>query len=376
MHSEKSGKNRRSLITLEPERRIIYVQSVFRVETIRATTKPSTAKCDLNTYTLFLLAESKYPGCTRLAEIMEDLSHDSVNRFLLRERYEPEDLFNEVSPHISLIGGTLSGDDTVIDKPHSDPKLTELIGYVYSGRHHRTVKGIQLITLYYTDLLGKSVPVNYRIYNKQEGKTKNDYLREMISEVLDWGLQPKVVTTDTWYSSQKNLKFFKNKELGFLTGIAKNRSCSIDGKIFTQVQNLEIPEIGLIVYLKNFGQVKVFRRSFKNETYRYYIMYAFEKDTLLSISRTEFKELHSIHWGIECYHRAIKQVCGIERFMVKTSEAIRTHFFSAIRAFTQLELMRAEELIENWYELQRNLSLQVARDFILEHLTQKLGLTA
>ena len=60
--------------------------------------------------------------------------------------------------------------------------------------------------------------------------------------------------------------------------------------------------------------------------------------------------LHSIHWRIECYHRAIKQVCGIERFMVRTSEAIRTHFFSAIRAFTQLELMRTEELIENWYE--------------------------
>ncbi|MHC5726958.1 MAG: hypothetical protein ACYTXY_23035, partial [Nostoc sp.] len=97
------------------------------------------------------------------------------------------------------------------------------------------------------------------------------------------------------------------------------------------------------------------------------------------------KELHSIHWGIECYHRAIKQVCGIELFMVsqcvgrvprleatgepvrvRTSEAIKTHFFSAIRAFTQLELMRTEELIENWYEVQRNLSIQVARDFILE----------
>jgi hypothetical protein len=35
--------------------------------------------------------------------------------------------------------------------------------------------------------------------------------------------------------------------------------------------------------------------------------------------------------------------------------------------------MRAEELIENWYELQRNLSLQVAHDFILEHLKKKLG---
>ncbi|MBG1258441.1 IS701 family transposase, partial [Nostoc sp. BAE] len=38
------------------------------------------------------------------------------------------------------------------------------------------------------------------------------------------------------------------------------------------------------------------------------------------------------------------------------------------------ELMRTEELIENWYEVQRNLSLQVARDFILEHLEQKMYL--
>ncbi|MEH1793626.1 IS701 family transposase [Nostoc sp.] len=341
---------------------------------MRVTTKPSTAKCDLNTYTLFLLAESKYPGCTRLADIMEDLSHDSVNRFLLRERYEPKDLFDEVRLHINLVGGTLSGDDTVIDKPHSDPQLTELIGYYYSGRHHRIVKGIQLITLYYTDLSGKSVPVNYRIYDKQDGQTKNDYLRDMITEVLVWGLQPHTVTTDAWYSSHKNLKFFKNKELQFLTGIVKNRSCSVDGKNFTQVQNLEIPETGLMVYLKKFGQVKVFRRSFKNETYRYYLMYTPDKDALFLVSVEDFQQLHSIHWGIECYHRAIKQVCGIEQFMVRTSEAIRTHFFGAIRAFTQLELMRTEELIENWYEVQRNLSLQVARDFILQHLKQKAGL--
>ncbi|MEA5507505.1 transposase, partial [Halotia wernerae UHCC 0503] len=220
-------------------------------------------------------------------------------------------------------------------------------------------------------------------------------LRDMITEVLDWGLKPHAVTTDAWYSSGKNLKFFKDKELSFLTGIAKNRSCSVDGKNFTQVQNLEIPDNGLIVHLKKFGQVKVFRRSSKNETPRYYIMYVPNKEALFLIYRADFEELHSIHWGIECYHRAIKQVCGIELFMVsqcvgrvprleatgepvrvRTSEAIKTHFFSAIRAFTQLELMRTKELIENWYEVQRNLSLQVVRDFILEHLEQKVGLNA
>ncbi|MBN3892198.1 MAG: hypothetical protein HWQ43_24650 [Nostoc sp. JL31] len=51
--------------------------------------------------------------------------------------------------------------------------------------------------------LGKSIPVNYRIYNKQDGQTKNDYLRDMITEVLAWGLEPHVVTTDAWYSSKK-----------------------------------------------------------------------------------------------------------------------------------------------------------------------------
>jgi hypothetical protein len=105
------------------------------------------------------------------------LSHESVNRFLLREHYDPKDLFDEIKLNIDLIGGTLSGDDKVIDKPYSARSLTQLIGYFWQGLHHRVVKAIQLITLYYTDPEGKSVPINYRIYDKQEGKTKNDYFR-------------------------------------------------------------------------------------------------------------------------------------------------------------------------------------------------------
>jgi len=309
-----------------------------------------------------------------LAEILSGLSHDSVNRFLLRERYEPKDLFDEVKLDIDLIGGTLSGDDTVIDKPYSDPSLTELLGYFWSGKHHRVVKGIQLITLYYTDVSGKSVPVNYQLYNKQEGKTKNDYFREMITEVLSWGLRPNLVTADAWYSSLDNLKLLKNKELGLLMGVAKNRQVATTGSKYTQVQKLNIPNEGLVVHLKKFGYVKVFCRTFKNEVNRYYIMYLPDRDATLAITNAQFREVHSIHWGIECFHRAIKQVCGISRFMVRTSEAISTHFFCAIRAFTQLELMRAEALIENWYQVQRTLSLKVAREFILEHLTHKIGL--
>ena len=100
-----------------------------------------------------------------------------LTAFYEREKYEPKDLFDEVKPHINLIGGTLSVDDTVAEKPYSDPKGNELIKYFWSGNHHRPVKGINLITLYYTDSTGKSLPVNYRLYKKKEGKTKNDYFR-------------------------------------------------------------------------------------------------------------------------------------------------------------------------------------------------------
>ena len=63
------------------------------------------------------MAEPKYVICVRLAEILEGVSHDSVNRFLLRERYTPEDLFNEVKEELRFVGGTLSLDDSVEDKP-------------------------------------------------------------------------------------------------------------------------------------------------------------------------------------------------------------------------------------------------------------------
>ena len=65
-----------------------------------------------------------------LVEIFE-ISHDSVNRFLEREDYQPKDLFKENLAYINIIGGTLSGDDTVIEKLYSQPDKTKLIGYYW-----------------------------------------------------------------------------------------------------------------------------------------------------------------------------------------------------------------------------------------------------
>lgn len=168
---------------------------------MRQLSKPSTAQCNKRLYTLFLLSEPKYVSCVRWSEILATLSHDSVNRFLLRERYTPRDLFEAVKGELNLEAGTLSVDDSVEDQPYRETSKSAFVDYFYSGKHKRPVKGINLITLYYSDPQGNSYPVNFRLYNKVEGKTKNEYFREMVLEVRAWGLKPSRVTGDSWYSS-------------------------------------------------------------------------------------------------------------------------------------------------------------------------------
>jgi len=116
---------------------------------------------------------------------------------------------------------SLSVDDTVLDKPYRQEGKTELVGYLWSGKHGRAVKGVCLVTLLYTDPQGVCLPVNFRLVDKAEAKTKNELFREMVSEVLGWGLRPTVVSADSWYSGLENLKFLRKKELGFLIGLEK-----------------------------------------------------------------------------------------------------------------------------------------------------------
>lgn len=57
-----------------------------------------------------------------------------------------------------------------------------------------------------------------------EFKTKNDYFQEMLIDVLEWGIEPKFVTGDSWYSCVSNLKMIKKYQLGFMFAIENNRT--------------------------------------------------------------------------------------------------------------------------------------------------------
>ena len=81
----------------------------------------------------------------------------------------------------------------------------------------------------------------------------------MLEEVMAWGLSPSAVTGDSWYSCVPNLKAVKKHGLGMMFGVEANRLVSVEKGTWLQVQKLDIPEDGLLVWLKDFGYVKVFR---------------------------------------------------------------------------------------------------------------------
>ena len=97
---------------------------------------------------------------------------------------------------------------------------------------------------------------------------------------------------------------------------------------------------------------------------RHYISSLPDKEKTTDFDNKAFTEQHDRHWQIEKYHRAIKQVCNIERFQVRSKGAIKNHLFAAICGFVQLQKLSFAEVINNCYSVQRNLFKDVIASFI------------
>ena len=105
------------------------------------------SKCTDLDYINFLIAASNVYSCTEAARCYPSTtnapSHDCFTRLLQKQPSDTEPLWNEVRKFVTPKEGYLIVDDTILDKPYS-----EKIGFVrhqWSGKHHRTVKGIGLL---------------------------------------------------------------------------------------------------------------------------------------------------------------------------------------------------------------------------------------
>ena len=325
---------------------------------------------DIEKYIAYLMSSPVGSSCVKASSILE-VSHDEVNRFLLSNHHTGLELFVKVRDHIDLYGGTLSVDDSTLDKPYTKTASTELVGYFWrsaarSGKHHKSVKGISLIVLVYTMANGYSVPVNYRVYRHSEGKTKNDYFQDMVREVWNQGLRPAWITADSWYSSLDNLKFLRNLEIGIYMGLEKNRIVSNQPSVYEQIGQIIIPREGLYTHLKGFGFIQVFQTVAQDGDVRYYMIYKPQGDTSQPdlIAREVFEQVRLQHWHVESFFRCIKQCCQAEKFFVRQTQAIKTHLFCVMRAFQKLASLTNSRYLDSLYSLRQLLFLEAQRQFV------------
>lgn len=111
------------------------------------------AKVQPEDYVQFLLGSPLQFTCTQAARVQPDQpdppAHDAFNRLLTRLEPDPEALWLEARPQVRPDDGLLVLDDSTLDKPYA--RKMGLVSWHWSGNHHAVVKGINLLTLLWTD---------------------------------------------------------------------------------------------------------------------------------------------------------------------------------------------------------------------------------
>ena len=237
----------------------------------------------------------------------------------------------------------------------------ELVTRHWSGRHRRVVSGINLLTLLWTD--GHAlIPCDFRIYDKPwSGQNKNDYFRELTDAAGERGFRPSYVLFDSWYSSLENLKKIRECGWTWLTQFRCNRRVNPDGTGNVRIDAVDILPAGRAVHLRGYGFVKVFRTVSPNGDVEHWAT------NDLDLSPEQREALKDQAWGIERYHRGLKQCCGVEKCPARKAASQRSHIGMAIQAFLRLEVHRLATGI-SWYEA----TVDIIRSAIQQYLAQPL----
>jgi hypothetical protein len=311
-------------------------------------------------YINFIIATPRDVTATEAERVQPEskdaAAHDAFTRLLQRLEPDAETLWTEARTQIDLNTGILVLDDSTLEKPYSE--FNALVYRHWSGKQKAVVSGINLITLLWTD--GKRcVPVDYRLFDKdRDGKTKNDHFAEMLLAASERGFNPELVCFDSWYGSVENLKLVRSLGWHFLTRLKSNRQINVNRSGLQAVSEAGLcGGDGTIVWLKGFGEIKVFCVRATDGTAEYWAA------SLERMSEAERESFALAAWRIEMYHRALKQQCLIERAQCRRLRPVSNHIGLCIRAFVRLESHCYRERI-SWIQAKTSIIRDAVRAYL------------
>jgi putative transposase len=312
-------------------------------------------KWNKDLYCQFLLASQRNFTATQAADLTS-VSHDQITRWLTSVKLTPNILWEQVEKLVEKEGGVLVVDDSVIAKQYSRSHELPLLSYQYSGAYHKVIQGIGLVNLVLVGKDNTCMPVDYRIFSKKiDGRTKHMHVQEMITLALHRGIRPSAVAFDSWYGSVKTLKFLEKNKLTWVTVLKNNRIVDHN----EHLADKEIPKEGLVVHLKAYGFIRVFKTFSQAKGEVEYLA-----TNKLDMTLSDIKTVAAQRWKIEEYHRGLKQTTGIEKCQARNQRSQRNHIFCSIIAFVALEVQRRKKQI-SWYQTKQSIIQHAMRQYIL-----------
>lgn len=310
-------------------------------------------------YCQYLLTTNVNYTLTHYADHSEQFSHDQINRYLAGDRLPPRLVWESVQPHlVQSPEGYIIFDDTAIDKRHA--KEIELAQKQYSGNAHATINCISVVTCVYVNPeLDRYWIIDFRIYDKQgDGKTKLDHVHDMLDVLVNFrDVAFSTVLMDSWYASKVLMLFIESLGKKYYCPLKRNRLVddSNGTKPYQRIDSLEWNDTeqksGKRVKINKFPKnhkVKVFRVVSKKRT-----DYVATNDHNQS-DVSAVRQVCSVRWKIEQFHRETKQLTGIEKCQCRLARIVRNHITCSILVWVYLR-QKAYETSQTLYQVKDGL---------------------
>ena len=311
-------------------------------------------------YCQFLISSQVNYTITHYANHVANLSHDSVNRYLKRDRMTSRLVWEHAKGSIVQSPyGCIVFDDSVLDKNHSHH--IEMVRRQYSGNAHGIIKGIGMVNcLYVNPETGQYWIIDFRIFNPDgDGKSKLDHVRDMLTTLTAARhLAFLRVLMDTWYAKKELMLYIESLGKIYYCPLSDNRLVddSQGAEPYRRVDHLSWSEAernqGKIVKIRGFPKdhkVKLFRVEVSKNRTDWVVT-----NDLAQTSLEATQEACRLRWKIEQFHRELKQLTGVEKCQCRLQRIQRNHITCAVLVWIRLTEI-ARKTASNVYQLKSSL---------------------
>ncbi|MEJ7711264.1 MAG: transposase [Pyrinomonadaceae bacterium] len=346
-------------------------------------------------YTDYLISAFGPTTATGMSRMLDgQVSHDQVTRLLTMQPKNSADLWREVKPLVRQIerpDGTLSIDDSIGEKPYTDEN--SIVCWHWSHSFERHVKGIEFLTAYYN--VGEvSLPIAFDLVEKTEayldpktGKpkrrsliSKNERYRRLLRIAVHNQVPFQYVLNDVWFASADNMKYVKGDlRRDFIMPLKQNRKVALSetdkrhGQ-YQAVNTLSLPAgTTREIWLEDVPfAVLLVKQVFTNDDGSHGVRYLVTSDLTLAYDR--ITKLFQKRWGIEVYHKSLKQNASLEKSPTRTETTQRNHLFASLCAYVKLERLKIKTTL-NHFALKSKLYLSAVQSAYAELVKLKKQLT-